>query len=113
MDETHGIGGKPLSPEDVKLYQQEYREGTKLFERALDRYTTSNNPYQKEEYMKVMHRANQVLNDAARALKDKELQENQKEIEKDLTALKDHPAKSVEAKLRNDLKRFDQTNPES
>lgn len=103
MTEIHGAGGRPLTPDEKKVYQKEYRDGAKLFEKTLSRYETSDDKYQKHEFLQVMQKANQVLNDAARALKDKDLQEKNEKISKDFAAFQKHPDEKHASLLKQDL----------
>ncbi len=38
MKDIYGEGSGRVNPEDRKLYEQQYLEGAKLFENALDKY---------------------------------------------------------------------------
>ena len=78
---NQGMG--PLSPQEKKAYELEYKKGADLFKRALDDYSHSKNMFQKEEFRSVMDKAMQVLNDAAAALQRKELLNQNTVIEKD------------------------------
>jgi hypothetical protein len=98
-------GAAPLSPEDKKLYQQEYKQAANLFQEALEQYTLSpGNMYKQAEFKEVMEKAMQILNEAAQALKqDKLLKQNQK-LQKDLEEFEKDPS-SVDAQknLAHDL----------
>lgn len=106
MSEIQGHGQNPISPREKKLYEQEYVHGAKLFQKALDQYTKSDNPYQKEEFKQVMDKAMAVLNETARELKAKSLVEQNEKISQDYTAFTDQPGntKAVDA-LNRDLEK--------
>ena len=74
-----GEGATPLTPRDKVLYEQEYRRGVDLFQRALNEYNKADDIYKKDAFREVMDRAMQVLNETARELKRTDLMtENQK-----------------------------------
>lgn len=73
----------PLGPRDIKMYEQEYKHGAELFQKALEDYVKSDNPFQKEEFKDVMRKALQVLNDSAQGLARKGLQQQNEKIAKD------------------------------
>lgn len=94
----------PLGPKDQKMYEQEYKQGADLFKRALDQYTKSDNPYQKQEFQDVMDKAMHILNQTAHALMKKELEKQNAEIQKDYGTFKKYPADpDTIKKLNQDL----------
>ncbi len=103
-EDIQGIGGAgKLSPEEKKLYEQEYRHGADLFQRALTEYSKSENLYQKEQFKDVMDKAMVVLNETARELKRQELLKQNKTIEKDYAAYQSHPDDRSQGALNADL----------
>lgn len=106
MSEIQGHGQNPITPREKKMYEKEYVHGAKLFQKALQQYSKSDNPYQKEEFKQVMDKAMEVLNETARELKAKPLVEQNEKISKDYTAFTDQPknAKAVDA-LNQDLEK--------
>jgi hypothetical protein len=90
----------PISPADRKMYEQEYKRGADLFQKTLDQYTQSTNPFQKEEYKDVMNKAMDVLNQAAAALKKQDLLKQNQKIAQDFATFQ----KSEDSdKLKTDL----------
>lgn len=81
----------PIGPNEKKMYQQEYRHGADLFQRALDKHSKSDNPYQKDEFKDVMEKAMQVMNETAHELMRKELESQNQKIAQDYTNYKKHP----------------------
>jgi len=106
MTEIHGKGGEPISPRDKELYEQEYIHGTKLFQRALDDYAKSDNPFQKEEFKEVMDKAMNILNETASELKKKSLTAQNEKISQDYEAFKQEPTnQQAREKLNQDLEK--------
>jgi hypothetical protein len=101
MAEIHDTG--PITPREKKMFEQEYKHGAALFQKALDQCAKSHNPYQQEQFGEVMHKAMQVLNQAAKELKRKDLMEQNKQIAQDYKAYQDHPTGSAKDKLNQDL----------
>ena len=102
MSDVSGLG--PINPHDKKLYEQEYKQSADLFKRALDQYTKSQNPYQREEFKDVMDRAMHILNETARGLMRSELEKQNEEISKDYSVFQKSPENSDAAqKLGQDL----------
>ena len=71
MADSSGIN--PIGPQDQRAYEIEYKHGADLFQRALDQYSKSDNPYQKAEFKDVMDQAMNVLNETAKELMRSEL----------------------------------------
>lgn len=94
----------PLSPQDKKMYEQEYGHSVDLFQRALDEYNKSDNPYQKAEFKDVMDQAKEILNQTAHSLMRKELEEQSAKIAKDYATFEKYPGDpDTIDKLRKDL----------
>jgi len=104
MVESSGSGDvNKISPQDRKLYEQEYKNGAKLFQETLDDYAHANSKYQKQAFKNVMDKALDVLNQSARALnEDKLLQQNAK-IQKDYETFKQQDTPEAQQKLNDDL----------
>jgi hypothetical protein len=100
---TDNVG--PLSPHDKKMYEQEYRHGADLFQRALEQYNKAENPYQKNEFKSVMDKAMNVMNETAQALMRKELLQQNDKISQDYAAFQDHPDAQSQKELAKDLDR--------
>lgn len=102
MTEVPGVG--PLSPKDKKMYEQEYKHGADLFQRALEQYKKSDNSFQQEEFKDVMDEAMNVLNETAQALMRQELLKQNEKISKDYATFQKFPADpDTQEKLSNDL----------
>lgn len=96
----------PLGPRDVKMYEQEYKHGAELFQKALDDYAKSDNPFQKAEFKDVMEKSLQVLNDSAQGLARKELQKQNAQISKDYaTFQKESDDPQRVSQLKSDLEK--------
>lgn len=76
-----GPGPAPISRHDKMLYEQEYRRGVDLFQRALDEYGKADEIHKKEAFREVMDKAMQVLNETARELKRTDLLSQNQKIE--------------------------------
>lgn len=96
-------GATPLSPQDKKLYRQEYLHSVDLFQRALNEYSNSDNVYQKEEFKGVMDMAMQVMNETARELKNPNLLAQNQKIAEELMKYEEDPSSPLQADLVNDL----------
>ena len=91
-DEIQGDGGlPPITPREMKMYEQEYKHGAELFQKALQQYSQSDNPYQKAEFQKVMDKAMHILNETAAELNRKGLLDQNAKIEKDYTSFNNTP----------------------
>ena len=102
--DVSGVG--PLSPQEKKMYEQEYKHGADLFKRALDQYGKSDNPYQQAEFKDVMDKAMQVLNETASELMRKELQKQNDRIANDYASFQKDPTdKEAAEKLNQDLEK--------
>lgn len=82
MAEVHGPseGLPPITPHDRKMYEDEYRHGVDLFQRALNEYEKADEIHKKEAFKEVMDSAMQVLNETARELRRTDLQEQNQKI---------------------------------
>lgn len=85
-----GISG-PSDSRNRKMYEQEYLHGAELFQKALNQYHASSNPYQQKEFKDVMDQAMSVLNETARGLMRKELDKKNEKIAKDYQNFQKHP----------------------
>jgi hypothetical protein len=105
-DEISSSGGSPapITPRERKMYEQEYAHGAQLFQKALQQYVKSDNPFQQEEFHQVMDKALKVLNETAAQLNRKPLLEQNAKIAKDYAAFNDSPEDSnTYQKLNHDL----------
>ena len=94
----------PITPREKKMYEQEYKHGAQLFQKALQQYIKSDNPYQQEEFHQVMDKAMRVLNETAGELNRKALLDQNARIEKDYAAFNDKPKdEGAFNKLNHDL----------
>lgn len=105
MAEIQGKGPVPIGPREKEMYQQEYKHGADLFQRALEQYAKSDNPYQKEEFKQVMDKALRVLNETARELKQQKLLNQNDKISQDYLAYQDQLSAEAKDKLDQDLER--------
>jgi len=104
-DEISSSGNPaPITPREKKMYEQEYKHGAQLFQKALQQYVKSDNPYQQEEFHQVMDKAMRVLNETAGELNRKALLEHNQKIEQDYAAFNEKPTDpSTFNKLNHDL----------
>ena len=98
-----GGGTSPLSPQDKKLYEQEYKQGVDLFQRSLAEYEKADEVHKKEAFKDVMGQAMQILNETARELKRPELNAQNKKISQDFLAYQDHETDTAKSQLVQDL----------
>lgn len=106
MADNNVSGSGPLSPRDIKMYEQEYKHSADLFKRALDQYSKSEDPYQQAEFKDVMDRAMQILNETAQELMRKELQKQNDVIAKDYSNFQKFPGnEDTINKLNEDLEK--------
>ncbi len=106
MSEEISVGGKlpPITPRERKMYEQEYRHGAQLFQKALQSYVKSNNPYQQKEFQEVMDKAMRVLNETAKELSHKALADQNLKIQSDYQNFAQHSGDGVAfEKLNRDL----------
>lgn len=94
--------GMPISPRDRVQYEQEYRRGVDLFQRALTEYSKTDEIHKKDAFREVMDRAMQVLNETARELKRSDLMDQNQKIAQSFQLLQENEADG--AKLTKDLK---------
>lgn len=103
VDEASGAAG-PLGPRERKMYEQEYKHGVDLFQRALTEYQKSTNQFQQAEFKSVMDKAMNVLNETASELARKELQKQNEKISQDYALFQQFPKDPLAAeKLGEDL----------
>ncbi len=84
MSEVPNVG--PSSSQERKLYQLDYKQGAELFQQALDAHEHANSPFKKAAFQGVMERAMNVMNESARALKEKSLLAQNKTIANDFAS---------------------------
>jgi hypothetical protein len=101
MAGIEGSGG--ITPSDRKMYEQEYKQGAELFQRALNRHAKSDDIYQKQEFKEVMDEAMKVLNQTARGLKAQHLMTQNQQIKQDYSAYKKTGSSTAKSKLDEDL----------
>ncbi len=102
---TIGEGGRPIHTQrEIRMYEEEYKEGAKLFQDAIQHYAKSDNPYQKKEFQEVMDKALSVLNECARELNRQALLEQNAKITKDYAMFNKSPGDEKSAtQLEKDL----------
>ncbi len=96
-------GGGALTPQDKKLYRQEYQHSADLFQRALDEYSESDNIYQKEEFKGVMDMAMQVMNETARELNNPNLLVHNQKIAADLAQYEEEPTPVLQKEIQSEI----------
>jgi hypothetical protein len=101
MSEIDNAGS--VNPRARKLYEQEYRHGAALFEKALVQSNKSSYAPQKEQFSGVMEMAMKVLNQSAAELKRQDLIEQNKKIAHDYKAYQSNPSKERLDLLKSDL----------
>lgn len=110
MTDIQNTGGSsPISPRDRKLYEQEFKHAATLFQQALDSYSKSDNPYQKQEFKEVMDKAMRVLNETAQELMRKELLNQNQKIASDYATYQQDESATAQAKLNSDLEKAKKT----
>lgn len=104
-EDIQGSGGPaPITPRERKMYEQEYKHGAQLFQKALEQYSKSDNGYQQQEFMGVMDKAMRILNETAAELNRKALLDQNAKIEKDYAAFNNTPTDGkIVSKLDHDL----------
>jgi len=107
MSEITGEGGSvPITPREVQMYKNEYKHGAQLFQKALEQYTQSTNPYQQKEFQEVMDKALLVLNETAKELHNEKLQQQNAKISSDYEKVMQTPTDASAAEqLHKDLDR--------
>jgi hypothetical protein len=100
-------GGGPISPQDRKLYTEEYHHGVNLFKRALNDYSTANEVHKKDAFRQVMDKALQVLNETAAGLKRQDLLQKNQKIQSDYDTYQNSQEASDKTALTNDLDQAD------
>lgn len=104
MVESSGNGDiNKISPQDRKLYEQEYKNGAKLFQETLGDYAHANSKFQKQAFKNVMDEAMDVLNQSARALNEEKLLQQNAKIQKDFEKFKEQDTPEMQQKLNDDL----------
>ena len=104
-----GQGPAPLSSQDKKMYEQEYKQAADLFQRSLNEYESADEMNKKEAFKDVMGQAMQILNEAARGLKRSDLSTQNQKISQDFLAYQDHETADSKNQLVNDLKQAKKT----
>lgn len=108
MAKVEGPGeGMPISPHDRIQYEQEYRKGVDLFQRALSEYNKADEIHKKEAFKEVMDRSMQILNETARELKRSDLMDQNQKISQSFQALQENDTDAV--KLAQNLKNAKKT----
>lgn len=97
-------GPSAPSPQDVKLYKQEYHHGVDLFQRAMEEYGKADEIHKKEAFREVMDRALHVLNDVAYALKNPQMAQQNEKIAEDFQAYQDKGDEVSKNQLAQDLR---------
>ncbi len=92
-----------INPRAQKLYEQEYRHGAALFEKALLQEAKSTYSPQKEQFAGVMQIAMEVLNQSAGELKRRDLMEQNEKISQDYKTYQANPTKEHLEALKTDL----------
>ncbi|MDE3055693.1 MAG: hypothetical protein KGI80_03240 [Verrucomicrobiota bacterium] len=104
MSEIERGGVPPITPGEQKMYEQEYRDGAQLFQKALDQYRISDSIFQKHEFQEVMEKAMTILNQTARQLKQESLTDQNSKIATDYQTFIQDPSSALGAdQLRKDL----------
>lgn len=99
-----GPGPAGPSPQDKKMYEQEYKHGADLFDKALNQYEKSDSSFQKAEFKDVMDKAMGVMNDSAHGLIRKDLEDQNQKIAKDYETFQKYPGDEHASKqLHKDL----------
>ncbi|MDE3046129.1 MAG: hypothetical protein KGJ02_05750 [Verrucomicrobiota bacterium] len=112
MKEIQGEGDNiPLNPTERKMYESEYKHGADLFQRALNEHAKSDNIYQREEFKEVMEKAMQVLNETASALKKKDLEQQNQQIEQDYESYRNTGSLEAKDRLNRDLEKAKHSRP--
>jgi Skp family chaperone for outer membrane proteins len=83
MSSIGGAGEPTHTRREIRMYEQEYKDSAELFQKAVQEYAKSNNPYQKKEFQGVMDKALAILNETARELNRKALLDQNTKITKD------------------------------
>lgn len=96
IDQTGPI---PITPRERKMYEQEYKHGAQLFQKALEQYAKSDSPFQKHEFEEVMEKAMKILNQTARELSSKSLVEQNNKIQNDYEGFIKNPKDQQGMKL--------------
>lgn len=92
IDDLSGSGApEPITPREMRMYEQEYKHGAQLFQKALQQHTKSNNRSQQAEFQEVMDKAMRILNDTAAELNRKALLDQNVRIKKDYAAFNNAP----------------------
>jgi ribonuclease HII len=101
-----GAGGSPspLSPTDRKLYEQQYKHGVDLYQRAFSEYEKANETNKKEAFLEVMQRASQVIHQTARELHRTDLEKQADKIDQDFASYQAKGDEKSKNALTNDLK---------
>ncbi|MBS3904352.1 MAG: hypothetical protein KGZ39_03395 [Simkania sp.] len=103
MSDIQGFGSGPISPQNRQLYEQDYKRGVDLFQRALGEYAKAEEPHKKEAFKQVMDNALHCLNESARGLKRQDLLQQTSKIEHDYQAYQSHAEDPEKTQLTSDL----------
>jgi hypothetical protein len=100
---TDPISGR-VPPETQKVYQREFKEGVKLFQKSLAEYEHSTNDAQKAAFKKVMDEALTIMNQSARGfLGPKGQNEVSEKLNTDYQAFLAQDTPTTYKKLNSDL----------
>jgi hypothetical protein len=91
------------SERQEKLYKQEYVQSAALFQKALAQEAKSTYTPQQQQFQQVMEKAMDVLNNAARGLKNPGLIAQSNQIQKDFAAYQKDPSDQNRQALQKDL----------
>ena len=94
----------PLSPSDRKQFEQEFKHGVDLFQRALSEYGKADEMNKKEAFREVMERAMQVINETAHELHRGDLEKDAAKISKDFEKFQETNDQASQKVLTQDLK---------
>jgi hypothetical protein len=97
-------GSSPVDPQAIAKYQEQYKHGVDLFQRALDEYQQAEEVHKKDAFRKVMDKALQALNDTARGMRRQDLLEKNSQIKEDFLVFQKAPSHEAKSQLESDLK---------
>ena len=93
--------------EDSSIYKNELQQGVKIFEKSFKGYQeTKNFPAKKMEYEKAMGESLQAIQDACKALMNKELAAKKDQLSKDYQDFLNNPSSQNASKVEKDLDSF-------
>ena len=101
--------GGSITPQDKKLYTEEYHHGVNLFKRALNEYSTAGEVHKKDAFRQVMDKALNVLNETAAGLKRQDLIDKNQKIKADYDSYQASQKEDAKKTLTNDLDQADKS----